>query len=120
MQSILITGSDHDLLRTRAMVLNLAAPRVVCALPDELDDLLQGMGSSQRIDVIVLCHTLASQHPELCIRIHAIAPDALIIMMQEIATPQQADDARCVLLPFGVRPEVLLSTVVQTLKKKIS
>jgi hypothetical protein len=121
MQSILVTGSDFDLLRTRAMVLNRAAPRIVCALPDQLDDLLQGLDFRQWcIPIVVLCHTLAPQHPELCRQIHAAAPDTRIIMLKESETPEHADDARCLLLPFHIKPELLLDSVQQVVNQQLS
>lgn len=120
MQVILIAGSDRDLLRTRATVLSLASSRVVRALPNHIDDLIPAVLSRRDPAVVVICHTMASQHPRLCRQIHAVATLTRIILLQEIETPQQSEDARCVLLPFGVKPDLLLKTVQQALHQQAS
>jgi hypothetical protein len=90
------------------------------ALPDQLDGLLQGLNWRQCIPIVVLCHTLAPKHPELCRQIHAAAPATRIIMLKESETPEHADDARCLLLPFHIKPELLLDSVQQVVNQQLS
>lgn len=72
--------------------------------------------AAERGPTVVICHTLSAQHGMLCRKIHAIAPHARIIMLKETEKTQRPDDDRCIALPSGTKPAVLLQSVQQAMQ----